>query len=532
MTDWERLSDRRKRKKVMMKKKMKAFVACGILFVGLPIIAATETIGDYTWSYHIENGSAVLTSDSGGAAISPSPTNSITIPPTLGGKPVRKIGNNAFYCCFNLPSITIPDGVTDIGDYAFCYCVNLANITIPDGVVSIGRGTFRECYHLTTVRIPNSVTAIGDEVFYNCVKLSNLTLPNNLKSIGNFFFQNCQSLWDITIPNGVTNIGRQAFIVCTNLTNVTIPNNVISIRDFAFNGCSSVKSIIIPESVARIGGDAFSECSKLMAITVSDGNLHYKSEGGLLLTKDGCSLVAVPGGLTSMTIPVGVTSIGNSAFRGCRYLDNVIVPESVERIGIGAFILCDNLEKIKFRGMPPTVGNNAFAGCEAIGFYSNYKAKWESEIDANGCWNGLKMKLGASIDVKPTAMNWVKSGMIERGLTIEWTWSANEDDEATPPVSYSIYYSDNTNSYDTANVVVEGLSGLLRSYKDSQYLNRLDGLKPVCYFVVGSDGSVGVCQTRNRHGILVGLNEWENSGLKPIYGDRYANYFYNLALLQ
>ena len=69
--------------------------------------------------------------------------------------PVTKIGDNAFYYCDNLTSITIPDSATEIGSYAFAYCSNLTSVTIPDSVEEIGTYAFYYCSDLTSVTIPD-----------------------------------------------------------------------------------------------------------------------------------------------------------------------------------------------------------------------------------------------------------------------------------------------------------------------------------------------------------------------------------------
>ena len=51
-----------------------------------------------------------------------------------------------------------------------------------------------------------------------------------------------------------------------------------------------------------------------------------------------------------MTIPDGVTSIGDYAFRGCSSLASVMIPDSVTSIGEGAFYCCDRLKDVYYGG--------------------------------------------------------------------------------------------------------------------------------------------------------------------------------------
>lgn len=75
--------------------------------------------------------------------------SALSLPSTTTGS----IGNYAFYNCYSLASINIPDGVTSIGNNAFYNCYSLASINIPDGVTSIGNNAFRFCYFLKEVHL-------------------------------------------------------------------------------------------------------------------------------------------------------------------------------------------------------------------------------------------------------------------------------------------------------------------------------------------------------------------------------------------
>ena len=74
----------------------------------------------------------------------------------------------------------------------------------------------------------------------------------------------------------------------------------------------------------------------------------------------GCS------GLTSLTIPSGVTSIGNYAFAGCSGLTSLTLPSSVTSIGDWAFRDCSGLTSIyAYLEKIPELGSNVFTGCNA-----------------------------------------------------------------------------------------------------------------------------------------------------------------------
>ena len=172
----------------------------------------------------------------------------------------------------NIPASVTYNGktysVTSIGYAAFYNCYGLTSVTIPNSVTSIGDGAFSECRNLTSVTIPNSVTSIGDFAFYECSGLTSVTIPNSVTSIGESAFQYCSGLTSVTIGNSVTSIGDYAFYCCYGLTSVTIPNSVTSIGEGAFSRCSSLTSVVIPNSVTSIGTEAFSQCRSLTSVTI------------------------------------------------------------------------------------------------------------------------------------------------------------------------------------------------------------------------------------------------------------------------
>ena len=281
---------------------------------------------------------------------------------------VMSIGPSAFSCCSGLTRVTIPDGVTSIGPSAFSGCSGLTSVTIPDGVMSIGYSAFENCSGLTRVTIPNSVTNIGYWAFDNCngireVSVSQYVCANRMSSV---FPSAYQSITNVIVSDVVTNIMFGAFSGCSGLTSVTIPNRVASIGSSAFSRCSGLTSVTIPDSVTDIGGFAFSGCSGLTSFNVTPGNACYKAESGLLLSKDGKVLVVVPGGLAGMTIPDGVTSIGDSAFYGCSRLTSVTIPDGVTSIGDYAFYDCSGLTRVTIPGSVKCIGYRVFENCSSL----------------------------------------------------------------------------------------------------------------------------------------------------------------------
>ncbi|MBO5124726.1 MAG: leucine-rich repeat protein [Spirochaetaceae bacterium] len=127
----------------------------------------------------------------------PSAKETVTNVPTS----VTTIGNDAFYGCKSLTSISIPSSVTSIGEAAFSGCSSLTSITIPsEGVKSIGNGAFDGCKSLTSISIPSSVTSIGETAFFGCSSLTSITIPSEgIKSIGNAAFSGCSGLTTVTM---------------------------------------------------------------------------------------------------------------------------------------------------------------------------------------------------------------------------------------------------------------------------------------------------------------------------------------------
>ena len=70
--------------------------------------------------------------------------------------------------------------------------------------------------------------------------------------------------------------------------------------------------------------------------------------------------------LETVTLPEGITSIGNYAFQGCRTLKSVNIPEGVTSIGSNAFYYCSALKSIELPESLTSLGTYAFYYCSAL----------------------------------------------------------------------------------------------------------------------------------------------------------------------
>ena len=333
---------------------------------------------------------------------------SITIPSFYKGLQVTSIGNNAFFNCPSLTSVTIPDSVTSIGDYAFYYCTSLVSIAIPSSVTSIGDDVFFNCTSLTSATIPDSVKSIGGKAFANCTSLTSVTIPDSVISIGSGAFARCSKLISIQVDSANENFASFdgvlydkdfEVLICfpAGLTSINFPTTITSIKSHAFSGCALLTFVNIPDSVTNIEDYAFSNCISLISITIPNSVISVTYWAFSFCTS-----------LTSITIPSSITSIEDYAFYYCTSLVSIAIPSSVISVGDCAFSNCDLLSiKCQESSMPsgwsynwnpsncPVEWGAADRGTASSDGYTTAIIPWSTTAASLESWSGT----GAILDV-------------------------------------------------------------------------------------------------------------------------------------
>ena len=324
--------------------------------------------------------------------------SALSIPKTLDGYTVVKIGDSVFQNNKQLRVVVVPDSVTEIGSSAFSNCVNLSQVTLSKGLVTLGDNAFYNCDSLTAIEIPKSVKSAYWGPFDNCDGLKSVTFEKGTTEIAGSLLEQCTGIEEITIPDTVTVIEKYAFRDCINLGRVSIPDSVIEIQDNAFSSCIKLTEVNIPNSVVEVGSSAFSNCVNLSQVTLSKGlvtlgdNAFYNCDSltAIEIPKsvksaywgpfDNCdglksvtfekgtteiagSLLEQCTGLEEITIPDTVTIIGKYAFRDCTNLSKVSIPDSVTEIQDYVFIGCAKLEEINIPNGVTELGNSVFENC-------------------------------------------------------------------------------------------------------------------------------------------------------------------------
>ena len=325
---------------------------------------------------------------------------------------VTKILESAFNhpSCYNLVSVKIPDTVTLVGASAFTACTALESIEVYkakegdyETFYSSENGVLiREDMGTTYLEfVPRAKT--GDFIIPECVdkiltrafyfsSLDNVIIPDNVISIPKYAFYNCQSLKSIAFQTGRT--------------------NEIEIGEWAFYGCTTVETISLPakfnvnlENLTLV----LDMIENLKSITVENGGTTYGSVGGMLTNKEKNTILYCPKAYAgAVSIPNGITSIGDRAFVERQKITAITIPVWVTNIGASAFEACQGVKEITFKGSRSdnlTIGDSAFLYCTDVTTIT-FEGNGANELDTG------KVTIGANAfsNVRADSRGTLRSG--------------------------------------------------------------------------------------------------------------------------
>lgn len=331
---------------------------------------------------------------------------------------ITSIGESMFSGCSMLSSISIPEAVSSIGSKAFENCTSLEAINLNCKIKVLEDRVFYGRSKLETVQLGEEIISIGSYVFYECRLLKNINIPAQTTAIGAYTFYNCKALAGITLPADLSIISERLFYGCSGLLELAIPDEVIEIQHYALYDCDSLVSLDL-NNVKRLLTASIGECDSLVTLTMSYTiesidtyafsninleNFYYNgtidewcmikfnnfnsnpmrgannlyminSSLGYILVND----ISVPSGITqinnyqfygfkgkTITLPAGITSIGESAFSYASGIESISLPDGVTTIGMYAFFTCENLKTIRIPSSITDVGVRAFEGCNKL----------------------------------------------------------------------------------------------------------------------------------------------------------------------
>ncbi len=192
----------------------------------------------------------------GSTAIPTTYAGDFTIPSSVNGYTVTKVGAYAFKGCSGITAVILPEGIKEIGNYAFANATAMTSVSLPESLEIIGTGAFRYS-GLTAVELPENTLNLGSSAFMGCAQLASVKLPSQITVLPNYLFENCYRLESIVIPNNVNTIGSSCFRN-TALTSVLLPESLGSLGRSSFE-CANLTTVVSPlKQPISIYDDTFS----------------------------------------------------------------------------------------------------------------------------------------------------------------------------------------------------------------------------------------------------------------------------------
>jgi len=267
--------------------------------------------------------------------------------------------------------VSLPKVTTINGDFTFLNCTNLTSISLP-GVSSIGRNAFDTCTNLTSVTFGKTIASANfdNNAFYGDLRDKFYATDPTNGTPGTYTTTapvSSSSKWTKEGNSGNSSVFTSISQMQTWLA--AQPANTVA------------TAYAVKLNVNNLGGASYDSGSVGYVLWGPSTIKYIKLDlSGSTFTSIGVNAFIACTGLTSVTIPGSVTSIGEGAFYGCS-LTSVTIPSSVKSIGKEAFICLSYTDgthggpnRVTFEGTIPSSGfssNKPFPGNLRDAFYSS-----------------------------------------------------------------------------------------------------------------------------------------------------------------
>ncbi len=360
-----------------------------------------------------------------------------TVPST-----VTEIKSGNFPSNISLDELVIPATVTKIENGAFSY-PTIKKLTIEDSDKELVMGSGNNSVGLWDngydIQLYPMFNGSIQELYWgrnlNCSSkyaapfaqsgLNKVTFGANVTSVPKYCFYNCWSLYTVDVKGGIeqwlkldfsepytspyssTYLGEgypEAILTFNGSElsgEVVIPEGITSIPSHSFQyGCSGVTSLSIPAGVTTIADGAFTGLKKLKTISLAEGNKSFKLTDNVLYNNDVTKILCFPQYREGeYTVPSTITEIGDYQFYNCINLTGVTLPDGVKSIGLYAFAGCTKLVSVTIPSTVETIGNYAFNDCAGMtGFTLSNGVKSIGVGAFAGCTKLTSVTIPASVE--------------------------------------------------------------------------------------------------------------------------------------
>ena len=186
------------------------------------------------------------------------------------------------------------------------------------------------------------------------IGIKSVDIKDGVTNVGDYALFLLPDATQITLPKSVTRIGRYGIAMCSKLTGMSIPKSVTEIGDFGLAG-DGLTAVTLPDGLQSLGRGAFDTCTSLTNTTLP------------------AAITAVPGKcfadctkLLNVKYAGTVTAIGDLTFKGCKSLTAAPIPETVTELGASAFNGCVALTDVTLPGGVTAVPDACFQDCTAL----------------------------------------------------------------------------------------------------------------------------------------------------------------------